>query len=165
LTLSLPDALLQAERNDQAVTVSVTEGLFARVRLTEHGERQLAVYTKAGPASEAQAEAAATLAGFGRWDTERHAKALILTETEAADDAPPWEPLQAGPELKNPTEPGRLSVLQRVYQHIPLCQDDQAEVIRDMNAGLIHVTPEFDRKDICPYRLTDAGKAALRARG
>jgi hypothetical protein len=47
---------------------------------------------------------------------------------------------------------------------MPLCSADGDEVRREMAAGLLTVTPEYDRRDPCPYRLTEAGREALRER-
>ncbi|CAM3470203.1 hypothetical protein DESA109040_13860 [Deinococcus saxicola] len=56
-----------------------------------------------------------------------------------------------------------LAVLKRVDQRQPLNSNDHAEVVALTRQELMHVTPEFDRTDPCPYRLTTAGQAALRS--
>lgn len=60
--------------------------------------------------------------------------------------------------------PEERDVLVRVGRHRPLCQADHRPVLNLIRGGLMHVTPEFNRLDKCPYRLTEAGQAALRAR-
>ncbi|WP_407543757.1 hypothetical protein Q0M94_28550 (plasmid) [Deinococcus radiomollis] len=56
------------------------------------------------------------------------------------------------------------SVLERVARRIPLSEVDGDEVRREIDAGLLTVVPEYDRRDPCPYRLTEAGREALRER-
>lgn len=59
-----------------------------------------------------------------------------------------------------------VAVLDRVARRQPLNTTDHgADVITMIRAGLLHVTPEFDRTDPCPYRLTPAGQQALRQGG
>lgn len=146
-------AFHRAEQTGEPVTYDDAERqIRVRVRLNTYGERQLALVAKGG-VSEAVAGAIAVEAGFAAWTTDRSAAALLLTETEAAD-----EPEEVAV-LEVPTEG---TVLQRVSQRRPLCMADRDEVIRLITAGLMHVTPEMDRSDPCPYRLTDAGRQALR---
>ncbi len=59
------------------------------------------------------------------------------------------------------TAPER-DVLRRVERRKPLNMNDRDAVLALIAAGLMHVTPELDRKDPCPYRLTEPGEAALR---
>lgn len=66
-----------------------------------------------------------------------------------------------------PALPASISasdVLDRVARRQPLNEGDHAAVLDLIKRGLMHVTPEFDRKDPCPYRLTRAGQDALRSR-
>lgn len=55
----------------------------------------------------------------------------------------------------------RLEILRRVVARRPLCAADGDVVRALITAGQLHVTPEFDRSDPCPYRLTDSGRQAL----
>lgn len=57
-----------------------------------------------------------------------------------------------------------LAILDRVDRRQGLNRHDHAEVLVLINRELMHVTPEMDRSDPCPYRLTEAGEAALRGR-
>ncbi|CAM4161224.1 hypothetical protein [Deinococcus marmoris] len=59
------------------------------------------------------------------------------------------------------TEPAS-DILARVARRQPLNEGDRAQVIALIQQDLMHVTPEFDRKDVCPYRLTVAGQTAVR---
>lgn len=62
------------------------------------------------------------------------------------------------------TDPALLSALERVYRRVPLSHVDGDEVRREMAAGLLTVTPEYDRREVSPYRLTEAGQVALQER-
>lgn len=50
-------------------------------------------------------------------------------------------------------------VLRRVARKQPLNKGDHAEVLRLTRLGLMTVTPTYTVGEVCPYLLTDAGKA------
>ncbi|WP_322472247.1 hypothetical protein [Deinococcus sp. AB2017081] len=54
-----------------------------------------------------------------------------------------------------------LDILGRVVARRPLCAADGDAVRALIAHGHLHVTPEFDRTDPCPYRLTETGRRAL----
>lgn len=54
-----------------------------------------------------------------------------------------------------------LDILARVDARRPLAHADGDAVRALIAQGQLHVTPEFDRTDPCPYRLTEAGRQAL----
>jgi hypothetical protein len=84
--MTLAAAFDLAEQTGQAQTVDHAEHrLRIRVRISEYGERQLAL-AGTGGVSEAVAVAIAVEAGFGRWTTDRVGAALILTEVEAGEE-------------------------------------------------------------------------------
>jgi hypothetical protein len=159
--VTLSAAFDLAEQTGEAQTVDRAEHrLRIRLRISEYGDRQLALAV-AGGVSEALAVAIAVEAGFGKWTTDRSGAALLLTETEAADvdsdDTPPWEDRPASADYSS------SSVLQRVSRGEALCNADRAEVITLTQAGLMSSTPTFTRGEVCPYRLTDEGRRALRS--
>lgn len=63
-----------------------------------------------------------------------------------------------------PAPDARHDVLARVSRGEALAAPDGDTVRALIDAGLMHVTPTYDRTDPCPYRLTDAGRAALGGR-
>ncbi len=155
--MSLAAALQRAETTGQPQTYDYPERrIRVRVRVNEYSERQLALASPGG-VTEAQAVAIAVEAGFGMWTTDRSGAALLLTETEAADGDP--EPEEAP--VPDVAQTG--TVLQRVSRRLPLCMADRDEVNALIHAGLLHVSPIFDRAEVCPYHLTDAGHRALRS--
>lgn len=87
------------------------------------------------------------------WEIEPEALATLRERYQAA---------QVQPAAQSPALIRSLGVLSRVDQRQPLNSGDSAAVIDLTRRGLMHVTPEFDRKDPCPYRLTPAGQDALR---
>lgn len=89
-----------------------------------------------------------------RWQAMTIEEARVVFKHLSGSPALPVS-AQPDPELA-------LGVLRRVERHKPLNHADHAQVLALIAQGLMHVTPEFDRKDVCPYRLTAAGQAALR---
>lgn len=64
--------------------------------------------------------------------------------------------------MPQPKRAELIDVLKRVEAGTPLCAAD-GDAVRFLIAGaFMHVTPGFDRDDVCPYRLTEAGRAKLR---
>lgn len=55
------------------------------------------------------------------------------------------------------------NVLARVSRKQPLCKDDHVEVLALIGEGFMHVTPRFDRTEVCPYVLTEKGQQAMRS--
>ncbi|MFK7601866.1 hypothetical protein ACI3L1_06605 [Deinococcus sp. SM5_A1] len=90
----------------------------------------------------------------GLWTIEPNTLATLRGRYQAA----------LAPAVTHPAPELSTTVLARVNRCQPLNIHDHADVLALIAAGLMHVTPEFDRKDPCPYRLTPAGETALRTR-
>lgn len=92
---------------------------------------------------------------LSRWQDMTIEEARVVFKHLSGTHAPQDVAAQPDPELA-------LDVLRRVDRHKPLNSSDHPQVLALITQGLMHVTPEFDRKDVCPYRLTAAGQTALR---
>lgn len=100
----------------------------------------------------------------GLWEVQPDAL-VALRERYPAAAAPRAQPAQPAPLLTaQQGEGARIDVLSRVDRGRPLNRDDHETVLALIAEGLMHVTPTFDRKERCPYRLTAAGQAALGGR-
>lgn len=95
----------------------------------------------------------------GLWQIEETALAELREKYKAAKAS--HAPASATPLPSGPAEPS-YELLARVSRGEPLAAPDGDNVRVLIAADLLHVTPEFDRTDPCPYRLTEAGWAALR---
>lgn len=98
----------------------------------------------------------------GLWQIEEKALEQLRERYKAAKT--PVIPASAAPLPSAPADP-QHEVLARVSRREALTAPDGDTVRALIAAGLMHVTPEFDRTDPCPYRLTEAGRAALRGGG
>lgn len=87
-------------------------------------------------------------------------QALTLEEARLV-----FKHLGGAPTPAPPSPESLTNVLRRVDRRQPLNAGDHAQVLALIRQELMHVTPEFDRSDRCPYRLTAAGQAALQHQG
>lgn len=100
----------------------------------------------------------------GLWEVKADVLPLLRERYRAAQ-APRPQPTEPAPLLTVPQgDSARLNVLRRVDRHQPLNRDDRETVLALISEGLMHVSPTFDRSEVCPYRLTPAGVSALEGR-